>query len=163
MPITIRNMSHLQNTTEPPWRKLNTAPVCFGGKNDSFGRFGIEFGGSVNNVKLVHVFGGVKCSSWPWPGAVSSKFGCASESSEYIRTVVTTSNDEILLPESKETMYTLPGNERESEEIVFAEISTPLLLSSGQELRIWHGEDLTKNSDGDNSGLSCVDVYAKYM
>ena len=161
MPITIRNISHLLNTTGPSWRKLNTAPVCFGGKNDSFGRFGIEFGGSVNAVKLIHVSGGVKCSYMPW--VKSSKFGCDGEISENIHTVITTSNDEILLPESKERVYTLPGNERESEEIVFVEISTPLVLSSGQELRIWHGEDLTKNSDGDNSGLSCVDVYAKYM
>ena len=155
------NISHLLNTTEPPWRKLNTAPVCFGAKNDDFGRFRIEFGGSLNAVKLVHVSGGVKCSNVWLAG--TSKFGCASESSENIHTVITTSNDEILLPESKETVYILPGNERESEEIVFAEISTPLLLSSGQELRIWYGEDLINEHDGDNSGNHCVNVYAKYM
>ena len=145
---------------DPPWRKLNTAPVCFGANFDEFGSFAIEFGGSVNAVKLVHVAGEISCSALP---GITAKFGCGTASVYEIHTVITTSNNEILLPESKETVYTLPGYQRDSEEIVFAEISTPLLLSFGQELRIWYGEDLINKDDGDNSGNHCVDVYAKYM
>ena len=85
--------------------------------------------------------------------------GCARHQ---ILTLITTSKNEILLPESKQMVYTLPGYDADSEEIVFAEISKPLLLSSGQELRIWYSEDLTAG-ESDNDGTSCVDVYAKYM
>ena len=120
-------------------------------------------GGSVNAVKFVHVSGRVTCNAvasgdWQW-----SRFGC-SKSSNYLLTVITTTDNVILLPESKQSMYTLPGYYADSKEIAFTDISTPRLLSSGQELRIWHGEDWTNNGgEGDNGGISCVDVYAKYI
>ena len=37
---------------ETPWRKLNSAPVCFGAKDNQFGRFQVEVGGSIQAVKL---------------------------------------------------------------------------------------------------------------
>ena len=134
--------------------------MCFGAKYDQFGRFEIKTGGSVNAVKLVHVSGSVTCNVNAGAGA-RSRFGCWK--GEYIKTVVTTSNDVILLPESKQPTYTLPGYYADSKEIAFTDISTPLLLSSGQKLRIWYGEDLTNSAEGDNEGISCVDVYAKYI
>ncbi|XP_078356544.1 uncharacterized protein LOC144641399 [Oculina patagonica] len=70
------------------------------------------------------------------------------------------SDNVILLPESQEFKYTLPGQNADSKEIEFTDISIPLLLSSGQELRIWYGEDLANYGEGDNDGTSCVDVYA---
>ncbi|KAL9970921.1 hypothetical protein ACROYT_G023381 [Oculina patagonica] len=145
----------------PTWRKLNTAPVCFGAKDNQFGRFEIETGGSVNAVKLVHLSGSVVCNvdvdADEW-----SRFGCRKTTQE-IQTVIANSEDFILLPESQEPYYTLPGHNADSKEVVFTEISNPLQLSSGQELRIWYGEDLENHSDGNNGGESCVDVYAKYM
>ena len=33
--------------TETPWRKLNSAPVCFGARDNQFGRFQVEVGGSI--------------------------------------------------------------------------------------------------------------------
>ena len=60
--------------TETPWRKLNSAPVCFGAKDDQFGWFQVEVGGSIQAVKLVHLSGQVTCNhrqvnTW-------SKWGC---------------------------------------------------------------------------------------
>ena len=135
--------------------------MCFGAKDNQFGRFEIEISGSVNAVRLVHVSGDVTCSVYGGAQAWS-KFGCF-KTREQLYTVITTSQNDILLPQSQQIMYTLPGHYPDSEEIVFAEISTPLVLSSGQELRIWYGEDLAKYYEGDNGGSSCVDVYAKYM
>ena len=110
-------------------------------------------------MKLLHLSGNVTCNanggSHEW-----SKFGCASHQ---LLTLITTSNDKILLPESKQIVYTLPGYDADSNEIVFTGISPSLLLSAGQELRIWYGEDLTNGGEEDNAGTSCVDVYAKYM
>ena len=152
------------NTIElASWSKLNTAPVCFGAKDGEFGGFEIETGGSVNAVKLVHVSGRVTCNAAAFGDEAWSRFGC-NKAYNQLLTVITTSEDDILLPESKESMYTLPGYYPDSKEIAFTEISTPLLLSSGQELRIWHGEDLTNDGgEQDNDGISCVDVYAKYI
>ena len=142
------------------WSKLNTDPVCFGAKDDRFGSFEIETGGSVNAVRLVHVSGSVSCNVNAGADA-RARFGCRK--GEYILTVITTSNDVILLPKSGETLYTLPGYYADSREIAFTDISAPLLLSSGQELRIWYGEDLKNSGEGDNGGSSCIDVYAKYI
>ena len=60
--------------TETPWRKLNSAPVCFGAKDDQFGRFQVEVGGSIQAVKLVHLSGQVTCNRYQVNG--SSKWGC---------------------------------------------------------------------------------------
>ncbi|KAL9970922.1 hypothetical protein ACROYT_G023382 [Oculina patagonica] len=143
------------------WRKLNKAPVCFGAKDNQFGRFEIETGATVLALKLVHLSGSVTCNVNSGAG-VWSRFGCW-KARDLILTVITNSDDVILLPESQESRYTLPGHYADSKEIVFEKISTPLLLSPGQELRIWYGEDLRGRGEGDNGGTSCVDVYAKYM
>lgn len=149
------------NTTEAPWQKLNTIPVCFGVRHDQFGSFEVAIGGSVNAVKLVHVFGEVTCISIEGASA-RSKFGCRKSSSE-IHTFITSANNDILLPEGQDFRYTLPGYHPDSTEIVFTDISTPLRLSSGQQLRIWYEEDLRNENEGDNDGSTCVDVYAKYI
>ena len=135
--------------------------MCFGAKDDQFGSFEVKIGGSVKSVKLVHVSGEVACSTFNLLGG--SKFGCKSSPELY--TFITTSTDDILLPEIDEILpaYTLQGYRPDSTEIVFTTISTPLRLSSGQQLRVWFGEDLRNVSESDNGGLSCVDVYAKYM
>ena len=160
-----KNFCDFMNTTETPWQKLNTVPVCFGAKDDQFGSFKVEIDGSVNSVKLVHVSGEVTCTKWwLWGPAADawSKFGCIKASLE-LNTLITTATNDILLPESQESSYTLPGYHPDSTEIVFTNISTPLRLSSGQQLRVWYGEDLRNVSEHDNEGRSCVDVYAKYM
>ncbi|XP_044181667.1 uncharacterized protein LOC122962572 [Acropora millepora] len=56
--------------SESPWRRLNSAHVCFGAKNNTFGRFQIEFSGSINAVKPVHLDGKVSC------GEAWAKWGC---------------------------------------------------------------------------------------
>ena len=159
------NFYNFVNTTEAPWQKMNTAPVCFGAKDNQFGKFEVEIGGSVDSVKLVHVSGEVSCAE---PilmfGLPSSKFGCQKSSPE-LYTFITNANNDTLLPESREfqSKYTLQGYHSDSTEIVFTIISTPLRLSSGQQLRIWYGEDLMDDTEHDNSGSTCVDVYAKYI
>ena len=81
-------------------------------------------------------------------------------------TVLTTSNDVILLPDFPElqTWYSLPGYNADSKEIVFKGLKNPLLLTSGQELRIWYSEDLQNAAtEDDNGGTTCADVYAMYI
>ena len=148
---------------EAPWRKLNAAPVCFGSKDDQFGRFNVEVGGSVEAVKLIHVSGWVNCDVVHYN---SSNWGCyATNVGTVIGTVITTSNDVILLPDfdGLQMWYTLPGYNPDSKEIVFKGFKNPLLLTSGQELRIWYSEDLQNDTKDDNGGTTCADVYAMYI
>ena len=131
--------------------------MCFASRDDKFGKIVVEVGGSVKSVKLVHVTGFLKCRNEDSP----SNWGC----SDNFGTVLTQSDDVILLPESKEKWYKLPGYTPTSEEIVFTDLKNPLILSSGQELRIWYADDFsgTEFEESNNSGTTCVDVYAKYQ
>ena len=50
--------------------------MCFGAKDNQFGQFQVEFGGSIEAVKLVHLSGQASCHQ---PGNFSSKWGCKGE------------------------------------------------------------------------------------
>jgi len=50
-----------------------------------------------------------------------------------------------------------------SPELVLSVFSSPLSVTSGQELRLWYGEDLGGSTEHDNGGTSCSDVFARFM
>ncbi|XP_074624240.1 uncharacterized protein LOC141882173 [Acropora palmata] len=144
--------------SEHPWRKLNLAPVCFGAKNDRFGRFQVEFGGSVEAVKLVHISGLLTCGTGWW------KWGCyGSDTASYLNVFVTNALNSILLPIGTKNRYTISGYHSNSSEIVFNGFPTPLQLSPGEELRLWLNHDLDNYMEADNGGATCADVFAKYF
>ena len=148
--------------TETPWRKLNSAPVCFGAKDNQFGRFQVELGGSIQAVKLVHLTGQVTCNrhhvnAW-------SKWGCGPPYSVLVIGVfLTDASNNIVLPMGQSSSYTIPGYDAQSSEIVFSGFPNPLHLSSDKELRLWYAEDLKDLTEIDNNGRSCTDVFAKYL
>ncbi|XP_074624243.1 uncharacterized protein LOC141882174 [Acropora palmata] len=144
--------------SEQPWRKLNSAPVCFGAKDSQFGHFQVEFGGSIEAVKLSHLYGQVSC------GGGWMKWGCAG-SAKSLSVFVTNASNSILLPMVKASLYlyNLPGYHSDSSEVVFNDYPSPLQLSSGQELRLWFSEDYYNYYESDNGGTSCADVFAKYL
>ncbi|XP_029201480.2 uncharacterized protein LOC114965923 [Acropora millepora] len=147
--------------SETPWRKLNSAPVCFGARDNQFGRFRVEVGGSIQAVKLVHVSGAVNCC---FLRNASSKWGCDLPNvRQAISVLLTDTSDTILLPMSQRFSYTIPGYDAQSSEIVLSGFPNPLHLSPDKELRLWYGEDLLDRSEQDNNGISCTDVFAKYL
>ena len=141
---------------------LNSVPVCFGAKDNQFGRFQVEVGGSIQAVKLVHLSGQVTCDhrrveAW-------SKWGCGLPSFVLrISVFLTDEYDFIVLPMGQSSPYTIPGYDDQSSEIIFSGFPKPLPVSSGQELRLWYEEDLRNASENDNNGTSCTDVFAKYL
>ena len=145
--------------TEPPWRKLNSAPVCFGARDNQFGRFQVEVGGSIQAVKLVHLSGQVSCDRLE---NVWSKWGCDGNTS-IIFVFLTDASNTVLLPMGQSSRYTIPGYDAQFSEIVFSVFPTLLHLSSNKELRLWYEEDLLDRSEDDNGGTSCTDVFAKYL
>ena len=157
------------------WQKINTSPVCFRGTNDAYGKFKITKTGRVRTMKLVRKTGAITCSS----SASESYWNC--ESSWYrnkLMTIITNSIGEALLPPigdlealvgssnpdcAKKHFYSLDGIHGKSPELVFRHLSSTLLLSRGEELQIWNGQDWSGCWEGDNTGQTCVDIYAWYV
>ena len=153
------------------WRKVNKSPVCFEAKGNRFGRFYVPEG-RLAAIKLVHLYGYVSChvrgpSFW-------SYWGCGDNTwmgiNTQVNVVITNSSDHILLPPSKflkhrnAKWYWVPGYNSLSRELVLPFFSSPKLVHSNQELRVWYGEDLANLSwERDNGGNVCADVYALFV
>ena len=140
--------------------------MCFGARNHQFGRFSLRSSGRLASVKLVHLYGYVTCDTrhityW-------SYWGCGVfYSGDKINVVITTANDHVLLPPGQiivnqgSKWSRVPGYTSVSPELVLS-FFNPYSVQSGQELRLWYGEDLMNAGEGDNGGTACVDIYAIY-
>ena len=121
-------------------------------------------------MKLVHKSGSIYCNR----GGQDSYWSCVNNAFYAINdllTIITDTNKNALLPPAEDLQsfpnhlcgrkhyYTLEGAERNSPELVFRNAVT---LSQGQELQIWYGQDFADCGESDNSGATCVDVYAWY-
>jgi len=150
------------------WVKVNSRPVCFGARDNTFGSFNVPYGGKIAAVKLVYLSGYVTCaksvlSHW-------SFWGCGDivAGAKRIDVIITTSSNTIIMPVSPfltdpaGKWYELPGYNSFSPEIIPPRFS-PYSVSSGQELRVWYSEDLADSSESDNGGLVCCDVYGLYI
>lgn len=60
-------------------------------------------------------------------------------------------------------LYRKEGADVNSPELVFNHLLPPLNASLGQTFQIWYAEDLVDCAESDNSGQTCVDVYAWYI
>ena len=130
--------------------------MCFGAKDNQFGHFQVEFGGSIEAVKLFHLYGLVTCGSG-W-----MRWGCMSPPKR-LNVFVTNASDSILLPKGKTSGYNLPGYHSNSTDVVFSDFPSPLQLSSGQELRLWFSQDYNNYRESNSGGTTCADVFAKYL
>lgn len=149
------------------WQKVNFFPVCFGAKNDQFGRFSVRSSGRLTTLKLVHLYGYVTCDTRQityW-----SYWGCGVYySGDKINVVITTAANHVLLPPSQIIVHQgakwsrVPGYTSVSPELVLS-FFNPYSVQSGQELRLWYGEDFVNVSEGDNGGTACIDIYAIYV
>ena len=153
------------------WQKLNTDPVCFGARGNKYGAFNITKTGRVRTMKLVRKSGSIRCNTVYG----DSFWGCmkrASYSSKQFMTIMTNNKGEALLPPTealkdsgcgKRYNYELEETGHKSPVLVFRNLSSLLPLARGQELQIWYGQDLVDCSEENNSGTTCVDVYAWYI
>ena len=130
--------------------------MCFGAKNNTFGRFQVEFSGSITAVKLVHLNGKVSCGkSW-------AKWAC-NPGVEKLRTFITDASNTTILPRAKNRSYKIPGYNSSSSEIIITDFPNPLYLSSGQDLRLWFGDDLFDHHEDNNKGTVCTNVFVRYL
>jgi len=147
---------------------MNSRPVCFGAKDNTFGSFNVPYGGKIAAVKLVHLSGYVTCARSSF--SYWSFWGCANHPARgtQVNVIITTSSNTIITPVSPfltdhpGKWCELPGYNSFSPEIILPRFS-PYSVSSGQELRVWYGEDLAGSTESDNGGLVCCDVYGLYI
>ena len=142
--------------------------MCFGARNNQFGRFYLPSRGRLAAIKLVHSYGYVSCytgTSTNW-----SYWGCAGITTE-VNVVITTKSNRAILPPSQflsssfpAGMWSrLPGYDSLSSRLVLRFFSHPLKVRRRQQLRLWYGEDLMNWTEWDNGGRSCAYVYALYV
>ena len=147
------------------WKKINTGPVCFGARDDSYGAFNIREIGVMYTFKLVHLSGSVRCN----PDYPPSYWGCDHPSlgDARLETVITFKNrSALLLADYREKgcgpLYKIEGVGVNDNELRFNNLPTPISVSVGDEFQIWYGQDLSNCSEHNNSGQTCADVYAWY-
>ena len=146
--------------------------MCFGAKDNVFGRFHLPSSGKLAAIKLVHLYGYVSClssnrSHWSYWGC-----GHLHVTKNHINVVITNAHNHIILPPNQLIVtgwlaagkwYHDVGYSSVSPELVLSVFSDPCPVSSGQEFRVWYGEDLVKFHEQDNGGKVCSDVYALYV
>ncbi|XP_044184097.1 uncharacterized protein LOC114952462 [Acropora millepora] len=159
-------------TCEDVWQKVNNNPVCFGARDGRYGAFNVTKTGVVKSVKLVHKNGSIKCH----PDYPSTFWSCSNINyypNNTFMTIITNAKREALLPSvenlktrgcnGKEHFYILDGVYQGSLELILGNLSRPLSLLKDQQLQIWYGQDWVDCSEDNNSGTSCVDIFAWYV
>ena len=124
------------------WVKLNVDPVCFGARDDRYGVFNFTQGGYIGALKLVHLYGFLRC----YPGSPTSYWGCLSSyygDKTQLMTFISHPNERnILLPRPNTTQMGCPGGDCGNDfsyrsdrfndfspEIIFNTTSGPLQVS----------------------------------
>ncbi|XP_068734282.1 uncharacterized protein [Montipora capricornis] len=163
----------IQATCQEVWQKINEDPVCFGARDDQYGAFNMTKTGNVKAMKLVHRNGSIKCHK----AHDASYWSCANldaYANNTFMTIITTADKKALLPKeekllnktgciNKKYFYVLEGIKQGSSELVLSSYTSPLRLLKNQQLQIWYGQDWVDCSEENNSGTTCVDVFAWYM
>ena len=143
----------------PLWLKVNTEEVCFGARDNSYGTFFMPQNGDISSFKLVHLRGRISCG--PGGGYISN-WGCAVTDS--LATYLTDTSNKIVFPQiSVVRYYRLSGIWSNSSELTFNNRTVPMRVSTGQQFRVWHFEDLKDHTESDNGGQTCMDLYALYV
>ncbi|XP_068684933.1 uncharacterized protein [Montipora foliosa] len=172
------NAGHvIQATCQGVWQKINEDPVCFGSRDDQYGVLVMTKTGNVKGMKLVHRNGSIKCNGNDDASYWSCTYLDAYANNTFM-TIITTADKRVLMPreehlkmfnfgyhpcDQKKHFYVLKGIKQGSSELLLSSHSSPLRLLKNQELQIWYGQDWADCSEYDNSGTTCVDVFALYL
>lgn len=159
------------------WQKINNDPVCFKAKHDKPGVFNMTKTGFVKAIKLVRKSGSIKCN----PTDNATYWSCSNVqfyTEDSFMTIITNATKQALLPSEenlkafskwshpcneKKHFFALGGVSQKTSELVLGNLSSPLRLLKAQELQIWYGQDWKDCGENDNSGATCVDIFAWYL
>lgn len=138
--------------------------ACYGAKDSSFGTITMLRGGTLRQLSLEHSSGFVSCNITN-PKA-NSNWGCGiGFLSVKMGTVVTYTNDTVVFTDfklDKEGYYFLARTDTFSRALTLFDFDEKIQVEQGQQLRIWHGEDLVNKNEENNGGQHCVRVWASF-
>lgn len=146
--------------------------VCFGSRDNKFVTAVTPMEGFLMSIKLVHVTGRVSCDSAP---QYNRKWGCSRSHPVHgampFNVVITTGKNngilypkELSLKDKKASLwYDIPEVDLNSPELIFEDSSYPHYVTSGQELRVWLGEDLVNTGEKNGEENVCITVKGWYM
>lgn len=167
------NLTIFINVLTERWLNLSKDVVCFGSPGNKYATIVIPMEGFLMSIKLVHVTGRVTCdNSAP---QYNRKWGCSRRHPLHrgmpFNIVITTGkNNGILFPKelslkgkNDSLWYDIPEADPDSPELIFGDSSYPYYVASGQELRVWFGEDLTNSEGKNNTEKVCITVKGWYM
>ena len=111
---------------------------------------------------LVHRSGKVSCNTRF--SHLFSYWGCRRNYGA-LSTLLTDQKNNILAPEAssvdrKSGVYSLARYTSSSSALVFCAAKKLRCVFAKSQLSLWHGEDLFGNTESDNGGGTCSDVYA---
>ena len=148
------------------WVQLNTDPVCFGARDNSYGSFQYNKNVFVKRFMLVHRSGWVTCDKRL--SNTKSFWGCGDHGRltvSFLNAVITDSSNKVLAPSaaaSSPGWYKLPGYTSRSSVLMLCGLYKPVVcVHASEELRLWYGEDLYGSTEADNAGQTCADVYGE--
>ena len=141
-------------------------------RGNDFGTFHASVGGNLIKMKLVHLYGYVSCTDGTKP-ELWSYWGCGYFDQKGIKdwsvVSVTYANNTVILPPEKLNrgsykMALQPGySSRDPEFVMSVFYDQKVLVTVGEEFRVWYSEDLFDIVEDDNSGKVCADVYGYFM
>ena len=91
-----------------------------------------------------------------------------------LATIITNAEKKAILPSARELKkpnnsgckrhaYSLDGTTHTSRELIFRALPKKVSVSYNQKMQIWYGQDWVSCYENDNTGKTCVDVYAWYV
>ncbi|XP_057297046.1 uncharacterized protein LOC130625939 [Hydractinia symbiolongicarpus] len=158
--VKTQNETHINDSH---WKLLTKKAVCFGAKDNKYGRFTLYRTGLLTKLKLQHA-GPATLNCRTDLSNIGSRWGCSNFKDVLIMTAVTDKNNSIIIPgperftTPKKEQYKLPGYHANSSYLEFGNLNRS--VEHGEELRIWYLHDLYNVFEGDNAGSSCAVVYA---
>ncbi|XP_048578485.1 uncharacterized protein LOC116602624 [Nematostella vectensis] len=154
---------------EGSWKKINTIPVCFGAKNNNYGKFQPTRHGFLAAVKLVHRTGYVAND----PDQRYRSYWGSNREPYDLDNLVTNTRNEVIFPLTGVRYMDVSDPARWYNMDAFNALSNELVLQHGfgqgyyvgpeSMLRVWYGEDLYKYGESNNVGTECVDVYGYFI
>lgn len=147
---------------------MTNGVICFGAHGNKFASVVTPYEGFLTSLKLVHVSGQVICDNNA--PQYNNKWGCSRKHPALGKTpfnVVITAGghggilypSELFLRDPKVPLwYELPDVDPNAPEIVLGDSSYPYYVTSGQEIRIWHGRDLRNADEENDAGNVCFTV-----
>jgi len=137
--------------------------VCFGARDNKFGKFILKQTGKFQGIELKHSAGFVSCvmlNTHNFP----TRWGCGRRP-KYISLVISSEQNGFLFPNTLDTKFheggkfqEIPGFTPNSSVVAFSNFVNPMRVVEGDEIRVWYGEDFFDSTESDNMGTSCAIV-----